>query len=75
VITCTASAVVTDWSNGSGEDWAHMPVGSKVAGVDEGKIEGEGPCEVDEGEAPEPRPEPARKLTPAEVGPGARPRA
>lgn len=75
VITCTNSAVVTDWANGSGEDWAHMPEGSKVAGVDEGKIQGHGPCEVDEGEAPEPRPGPARKLTPAEVGPEARPRA
>src|SRR4051812_11323958 len=27
VITDTASDVITDWANGQGEDWAHMPVG------------------------------------------------
>jgi hypothetical protein len=74
VITDTDSEVITDWANGSGEDWAHMPEGSVVANV-RGPITGKGPYDEDPSEMPHPVPPPPRRLSRDEVGPAARPRA
>jgi hypothetical protein len=73
IITNAKGPVITDWANGSGSDWAHMPVDSKVAGVSEPQIQGKGPYEIDASVLPDPPAPPARKLQPSEVGPDARP--
>lgn len=63
--------VNTAWANGTGPDWARKPVGTVLEGIPKSQVEGDGPASyVPAGATPLPS-EPARMLTPAEVGPAA----
>jgi hypothetical protein len=64
--------VDTSWSNGSGPDWTDQPQGTVLEGIAKSQVTGGGPAQFVPLATPLPS-DPARMLTPADVGPKAFP--